>query len=262
MSLVFSSICPHPPIIIPTIGQENLSLVKKTIEAMERLEKVFSSSNPETLLIISPHGTIFKDAFSINFSEIYNGNFNQFGDFTTDLNFDPDLEIIHRLKERLEQKLPVVLVSEKKLDHGSLVPLYYLTKNIKPKIVPIGYSFLDYETHLKFGEIIKEEIINSSKKIGVVASGDLSHCLTKDAPGGYSPRAEIFDKTLIDFLERGNFEKILKIDKDLIEEAGECGLRSILILLGILQEMNVKPELYSYEAPFGVGYLVMNFTFY
>lgn len=42
--LCFSSICPHPPIIIPEIGKENLKLVKKTTEAMNKLHKEFKKS--------------------------------------------------------------------------------------------------------------------------------------------------------------------------------------------------------------------------
>jgi len=259
MSLVFASIAPHPPIIIPNIGRENLSAVRKTIRAMEKLEKEFAKASPETTLIISPHGIVYADAFSINFSETYSGNFRQFGDFTTDLKFNSDIEFLYHLKEKIETKLPVVLIREENLDHGSFVPLYYLTKNVKPNLVPIGYSFLDFKTHLKFGRIIKEEIFNSKKKIALIASGDLSHCLTPDAPCGYSPRAGIFDKRLVKLLKDKNIKGILEMDKSLIEEAGECGLRSFLILLGILEKINYQPKLYSYEAPFGVGYLVMNF---
>ena len=41
--LVFSAIVPHPPILIPALGQENLNLLKKTTEAMEKTaEKLFS----------------------------------------------------------------------------------------------------------------------------------------------------------------------------------------------------------------------------
>lgn len=259
MSLVFASLCPHPPIIIPNVGQENISSVEKTIKGMEKLEKKFFQAKPETAIIISPHGIIYPDAFSLNFSEIYVGNFHQFGDFITNLEFKPDLELLHHLKEKIEEKLPIVLVSEKNLDHGSLVPLYYLTKNLKPNIIPIGYSFLDFEKHLEFGKILKEEIFASKKRIAVIASGDLSHRVTLEAPAGYSPKGEIFDKKLITLLKNKDLKGILEMDKDLIEEAGECGLRSFLILLGILSETNYQPEFYSYEAPFGVGYLVMNF---
>ena len=34
--LVFSAITPHPPILIPLVGKENLEQIKATIEAMEK----------------------------------------------------------------------------------------------------------------------------------------------------------------------------------------------------------------------------------
>lgn len=259
MSLVFSAIAPHPPIIIPTIGQENLSLVRKTVRAMEKLEKDFYQANPETVIIISPHTPLHPVAFSLYFSETYFGNFQSFGDLATNLDFNPDLEFLHRLKERVEQKLPIVLVKEENLDHGTLVPLYYLTKNLKVNLVPGGYSFLSFEDHLKFGEMIKEEIFSSKKRVAIIASGDLSHRLTPEAPGGYSAQGKVFDDQLIKMLKKKDLKKILELDKNLIEEAGECGFRSFLILMGVLKEINYQPKLYSYEAPFGVGYLVMNF---
>lgn len=259
MSLVFASICPHPPIIIPTIGKENIATVKKTIRAMTKLEKDFKAAAPDTVIVISPHGPLYQDAFSINYADKYIGKFQQFGDFSTNLEFSPDLKFLYRLRERLEQKLPMVITQEENLDHGSLVPLYFLTQRIKPKLVPMGYSLLDFETHLEFGRLIKEEIMASKKKIAVIASGDLSHRLTEDAPAGFSAQGEVFDKTLVKLLEKKDIQGILEMDKNLIEEAGECGLRSFLILLGILKNINCQPKIYSYEGPFGVGYLVLNF---
>ena len=47
--------------------------------------------------------------------------------------------------------------------------------------------------------------------------------------------------------------------KGLIDDAHECGLRSILILQGILSKIKHDPKMLSYEHPLGIGYLVMNF---
>jgi aromatic ring-opening dioxygenase LigB subunit len=35
-----------------------------------------------------------------------------------------------------------------------------------------------------------------------------------------------------------------------LENAGECGTRSIVMMFGTLDGMRLKPELYSYEGPF------------
>ena len=63
----------------------------------------------------------------------------------------------------------------------------------------------------------------------------------------------------MDALSRLDTHAILNLDEDLIEHAGECGLRSIVILLGALQGLSATPHILSYEGPFGVGYLVASF---
>lgn len=269
--LSFAAITPHPPIIIPSIGKENLRVVEKTAEAMKKLEEKFIKTNSEIIIIISPHSPIFADAFCLNLSDKFEGNFHQFGDFTTKMNFAGNLELTYQLRKKLAiAEIPLNLITEVELDHGSLVPLYYLTKNFQPKadppraeknfsIIPIGYSLLDFQKHFEFGEKIKEEIALSNKRVAVIASGDLSHRLTFDAPAGYSPKGKIFDQKLISLIKKKNTNAIFKLDPSLIEEAGECGLRSIIILLGVLKNLNYQPEILSYESPFGVGYLVANF---
>jgi aromatic ring-opening dioxygenase LigB subunit len=52
----------------------------------------------------------------------------------------------------------------------------------------------------------------------------------------------------------------MNIDQNLIEKAGECGLRPLLITLGALKDYEVTTDLKSYEGPFGVGYGVASFT--
>jgi AmmeMemoRadiSam system protein B len=260
--LSFAAITPHSPVIIPTIGKEKLDIVKKTVFAMQTLEEELRKIQPEIIVIISPHGQIFKDVFCLNLAEKYYGNFQSFGDFQTKLEFNGNLELTYKIREKTETSLPLTMISELNLDHGVLVPLYYLCKNLKDfSILPISYSFLDFQKHIEFGEEIKEEIMLSEKKIAVIASANLSHRLTFDAPAGYSPSGKIFDGKLVEFLLKKSINQILNLDPKLIEEAGECGFRSILILLGIIKNLNYTPELLSYEAPFGVGYLVMNFKF-
>jgi len=112
--------------------------------------------------------------------------------------------------------------------------------------------------HLEFGKNLKEAILNTAKRIAVIASGDLSHCLTENAPAKFNPAGKEFDDMLIKLLKKEDAQGIVNLDKILIENAAECGLRSILILLGILNHIKFQTKILSYEAPFGVGYLVAN----
>jgi MEMO1 family protein len=69
-----------------------------------------------------------------------------------------------------------------------------------------------------------------------------------------------FDQELINLLKKKEIKKIINLNKK-YPKAAECGLSSFCFSLGILEESgtNYQPEILSYQAPFGVGYLVVNF---
>jgi aromatic ring-opening dioxygenase LigB subunit len=248
-------ITPHPPIIIPGIGRpEDLKQVKKTVDAMEKLRADLEKANPDTILIISPHAPTDPNGFLINSEAELKGSFADFG-LDEYFSFQNDYEIMEKIGYQSDMAGILVHFHSSFLDHGALVPLHYLTKNIKPKIIHCSFSFLDFQTHFRYGEIIGKILREAGKKIAIVASGDLSHRLKEGAPAGYSPEGKKFDEHLIKMLSQRDISGILNFDPNLVEEAGECGLRSIIMLLGILQG---KYEFccLNYEGPFGVGYLV------
>lgn len=263
MSLVFAAITPHPPLLIPTIGKEALPKLAKTAAAFARLEEDLYLAKPEVICIISPHGRLLSDAFTINFCKEYKTDLREFGDLTTRLKFKGGGHLASRIwQETKRASFKSVLISEPKLDHGVAVPLYYLTPHLpQVEILPIGFATnLPAKIHLDFGTLLKEFIMKSSRRIAVVASADLSHALTSDAPAGFNARAAEFDAAVQELLATRNTAGLVQLDEGLVESAAECGLRSILILLGILRNMHYTFEAFSYEAPFGVGYLTANFV--
>lgn len=262
MPIVFAAFVPHPPVLIPEIGKDNLKELVKTEEAMKKLEQELYAAKPESILIISPHGQILPDAFNINLNADYKANFKDFGDFGLELKFKSDYMSIQEIRaaDETQKDVSIVLSSQPEIDHGFSIPLYYLTQHLKNiPIIPLTYSALNYQQHFAFGQFLHRQLSKISKRFAIIASGDLSHKLTKDAPGGYSEKGREFDDKLVSLIKKNNISGILKIDSNLVQEAGECGLRSLIILLGIIESLNIKPEVLSYEGPFGVGYLVCNF---
>lgn len=261
--LSFASICPHPPIIIPEIGGTEIKKCQKTISAMKKLTDSFSQTKPETIIVITPHGSIDPNQMTILGSQVLSGDFRQFGHPEISQKFKNNQTLIEQIRNTaLADNLPVRILQASELDHGVLVPLYYLCQNIikLPKLIVIAYSLLNTKIHFAFGKIIGQVINRSDKKIAVIASGDLSHRLTPDAPAGYSPRGQKFDQKLMTLLKNNNIYGILNLDNNLVDAAGECGLRSIIILLGVLSHFSYQPQILSYEGPFGVGYGVVNFN--
>lgn len=260
MSLVFSAIVPHPPILIPEIGKENIQHLESTLKAYEKLKIKLEKINPETIIIISPHSDIQENVFTINSYPQFIGDFEDFGNFSVKKTWKGAVGLIGKLSEALETKNNLSLISKEGLDHGASVPLFQLTENLpNVKVIPLSFSELSKQEHFEFGKLLKKEIINCKQKIAVIASGDLSHRLSRNAPAGYSSKGKKFDKKIIEFLLKNNLKQILDMDEKLINEAGECGFRSILILLGIMHNVKHIPKLLSYEFPFGVGYMVMDF---
>jgi len=56
MPIVFACLSPHPPIILPSVGsKEDREKVKNTISALETLAEKLRNSEPDVILISSPH---------------------------------------------------------------------------------------------------------------------------------------------------------------------------------------------------------------
>jgi len=267
MSLNFAAITPHPPIIVPPIGkEEDLQKVSNTILAMKKISSKFKEAEIDTLIVISPHMLIYPDRFSIAGMKKLFGSFAQFNQPDLVFEFENNLELANRINEAANAQGVKTLLYDNsgeffELDHGIMVPLHFLTcQQENPfKVLPIAYSEQDRATHFTFGQIIRDVIKEYPERVGVIASGDLSHRLISGAPAGFSKEGKIFDKKLVNDLKKNKFKDILYYDEEFIEDAGECGYRSILILSGILDGSDANPEFLSYEGPFGVGYLVLNY---
>jgi len=174
------------------------------------------------------------------------------------------IESLEKLGEKLKESNPdSIIISAPHPDWGFNVPLFFLAKDFKGEIKTYLMGMESPVFYFEQGKKAYHETCNikpKTRKIALIASGDLSHCLKEDGPYGFNPDGPKFDKTLIDSLKKKDIKTILKLD-EMYPEAGECGLRSFCFILGILEESKIdyKPEILSYEGLFGVGYLVANF---
>ncbi len=265
MSLLMAGFSPHPPLAIPDIGRDNLKEVSDTIDSLKELGREVVESDPELLITISPHGTVMRESISIIDEDVVRGDFGQFGYSNISFERKVDTHFIDILKKNASKEgFHTISLKDRdgtKLDHGVLVPLYYIQEaGLKDiPIVPINMAFWDYHELYEFGKIINQTIEEENIDAVVVASGDLSHRLKPGAPAGYDENAEEFDKEFVRLIDENQLAQIKDMDKGLIHRAGECGHRPMVILSGILSEHKVQTDLKSYEGPFGVGYAVASF---
>lgn len=259
---VLGIVAPHPPIMVDAVGGSEARATADSAAAMRKLADLLARFSPDTVVIVSPHAPTFADAFTVTTAERLHGDLAQFRAASVTHDVAGDTALARAIvQESTALKLPVVAREEvlhgraEGLDHGVLVPMSFLDPDNAYPLVVASFSGLPPADHAAFGRAIRRAADRLGRRIAFVASGDLSHRLTPQAPAGYSPHAHSFDEELVRHLSHGDFHAAANMDEREREEAGECGWRSFLILGGFLEGTDAQPRVLNYEGPWGVGYL-------
>ena len=263
MGIVATFMLPHPPIVIPKIGKGDLKLVQKTVDAYEEAAEKIGQIQPETIVIISPHHTLYADYFQISPGKKGKGNLGQFNvpQVSVSAKFDEDfVEKLSHVADAHGIPAGVKGATSKTIDYGAVIPLVYVNKYWKNyKLVHMGISGLPLVSHYELGKCIKETAESLGTKTVVIASGDLSHRLKPDGPNGYRKEGAEYDAQLMGIMERCEFDRLMDFDEGFRALAGECGHRSFTVMAGALDKTDVDAKCLSYEGVTGVGYGVCVF---
>lgn len=263
MGILAGFMVPHPPLIIPDVGGGEEKKIHKTIEAYQKTAKMIGRLQPETIVLLSPHQTMYADYFHISPGQGARGDFGQFRAGQVSMEVTYDTEFVRMLCEAAEDTgLPAGTMGEreKKLDHGTMVPLYFVNQYwTKYRLVRIGLSGLPLTVHYRLGQCIRAAAQSLGRNTVVIASGDLSHKLKEDGPYGYQKEGPAYDARIMDVMGRGAFGELLEFSEDFCEKAAECGHRSFTMMAGAFDRTGVEADKLSYEGPFGVGYGVCTY---
>ena len=262
MSVVGAFMVPHPPMIVPEIGQGSEKQILRTIRAYEQVAREIASLRPETIIITSPHATMYSDYFHISPGQRARGSFADFRAPQVSFEEEYDEELTDGIcLLAAERGFPAGTLGERnsRLDHGTMVPLWFIRQKYDGfRIVRIGLSGLSLKEHYAFGMMIREAVEAADRNAVFVASGDLSHKLQKYGPYGFAPEGPVYDERIMDVCARGSFGELFSFDEAFCEKAAECGHRSFVIMAGALDGMAVKAKALSHEDVTGVGYGICN----
>lgn len=264
MSILACFFLPHPPIILKEIGKGEETLAIKTIDSMNKMATKIAELKPETIVVISPHSVIYDNYIGIASQNTFNGNFKEFNAKDVVIECDNDLELVAEIsKEANLSSFPAGTLDsfDSNLDHGVMVPLYFIKKKYSDfKLVRCSVSNLEAIQNFEFGIMLTKAIENILKKCVIVVSGDLSHRVNSRSPYGTSTEGSVFDRAIVETLTYGNFKELFSFESDFVKSAATCSLEGLQMLAGILNQKSFTPKLYSYEAPYGIGYAVASFT--
>ncbi len=256
-------IMPHPPIARHSVGRGEEKRISVTLESYKKASKMIAEDAPETIVVISPHNVMYRDAFYIAKGRTYKEDLSQFRAPDDGLAAEYDTELSDEIAKLFsENGIPFVYDDrgEGRPDHGTAVPLLFVNEEYTGyKVVRIAPCLLDNETLMLAGNLIERAAAHVGRKMTFLASGDLSHKLTVDGPYGYAPEGPEFDARITKAMREGDFEAFRCFDDGFLDDAAECGLPGFIMMTGALRDYHVDPVFFSYEGPFGVGYAICAF---
>lgn len=253
-------IMPHPPLMVPGIG--DASLMRNTITAAKEIAGEIAELKPDTILVISPHAMVFRDFLHISDQPLFQGSFSDFGRSDIRMSFENNLELVKEIVSEAEKEgLPVgtglnFLPSESRLDHGCMVPLYFVREvypNFKLVVIPVaGFGYTDL---YRCGKLLQKAVSQTGCNAVVIASSDLSHKLKSDGPYGYTKEGPVFDAKVKECVEKNDVDGLMNMNERFVHKAAMCGLPSIVMGYGSLDGCEPDSTVLSYEGPYGVGYM-------
>jgi aromatic ring-opening dioxygenase LigB subunit len=253
---VFACIAPHGGELIPELQGSNPARMAATRENMKKLGSHMYAAKPDYLIVLTPHGTRINGRFSIADSERMLGSWEE-----NNLTYEMERPVARNLaklliEEACKNNLPASTInfgtsegpiSCLPLDWGAIVPLRFMPE--VPIVVITPSRELSFEQHLQFGKALRNAVLQSDKRVGLIASCDWAHAHEETGPYGYHPAARELDKKAVELIKINQLENMADFSAEFIEAAKPDGIWQTLILAGAIPKEERKVEFLSYEAP-------------
>lgn len=255
---------PHPPIIVPAVGKGEEHKIEDITRAYEKAAEEILASQPETIVIVTPHGPSYADYIQLSSGPSARGDLQAFGDFTDHFLAQYDEELV-KAAEKLatEQGIPMGTLGRQRqdLDHGTMIPLYFLrNRNPEIRIVRVSVGGPGDLIHYQARKILAQAASQLGRKIAVVASGDLSHCQKEGTHYGYRACGPAYDEKMMNIMGSASFDELLQMPVSEPDEAMACAQKPFAVLAGTLDGQSMQAETLGHSAVFGVGYGVVTYT--
>ncbi len=274
--LVFACIAPHGSMIVPLLNEEGSQKALATRAAMEELGRRMVVAQPETIVLITPHGHRVDGAFSLLNNERVRGELSDEeegsgGGFI--LVFEVDKELNAAIVEAAQTlQVPVTRIGYavpddpdfyQPLDWGASVPLYFMGSMLhpRPKVVIAcpDRGNMPWELFPTFGKAIRQAAESLDRNIALIASADMGHAHDENGPYGFDPASAEYDAATIEAIKAQDPGRLLTFDSNWVERAATDSYGQILNLHGAIEGTNFRGELLSYEVPTYFGMMCVGY---
>ncbi len=252
--------------MVPELAGGTQALAAETTEGMLRLAAEMKRARPDTIVIATPHNLRLLRKIGVVVAENSSGRVVA-GDKSISLQAKCDVDLAFELLSSAEGAgIPVVganygtesgPLSNLAMDWGTLIPLWFFLRlnRLGSKIVIVTPSReIPLEENFRFGVKVAELAERGKKRVAFVASSDQAHAHAKTGPYGYSSKAAVYDRRVVEAIEEDRLADILKFDPSLVDEAKPDSLWQMTMLAGALSQVRMTGRMYSYQV---AGYFGM-----
>ena len=269
MPITFAAAVSHVPGMTAWPEAAPVAQKDRIYGAFAKLRGELDASGTDTLIALtSEHWTNFfldhMGAFCIGRAERYTGPVEPWLKVEkAELRGDPQLAA-EILEAAYASGFEPGFAYELEFDHGTMVPLHFLAPRMDRPVVPVLFNTLaspqpSARRCLELGRVIGRVAARSDKRIGLIATGGLSH-----DPGekNHGVIDQDFDHRFLSAMAAGDAERLARYTRAEFAKAGGGAfeLLSWVALAGALDGR--KGEVVAYEAikPWATGVGLMTFT--
>lgn len=267
--IVYACVTPHGGEVVPSLAGKRLKQLAPTRAAMRKIAVLMKEARPDTIVIATPHNLRMPKHIGVVIAENSSGTVTN-GRKRVRLRAKCDVDFANRMIEVAEQRgLPVAganygalegPLSDLAMDWGTLVPLWFLLRGRKAKIVIVTPARgVPLEQNFEFGRAVADAAEREEKRVAFVASADQAHAHKKSGPYGYDRRAEEYDRRVADAIRGNELETIMRMDPDFVAAACPDSLWQMTMLAGVSSVVPMEGELLSYQVPTYYGMLCASF---
>ncbi|HEY3265391.1 MAG TPA: extradiol ring-cleavage dioxygenase [Armatimonadota bacterium] len=271
MPLCFACLAPHGWLTIPLLCGPEGSLAAATQAATRELGRRMAAARPDTIVLITPHGTMIEGAISLLntpsvIGDIADLPWSEGSLHSFRLGFAVDRALNAAIAERSRAlDVPVLRVANQmefaplSMDFASLIPLWYAGADLWPRPDVViacpdrGAKAVSGEECVRFGRAVGAAAEASGRRVAFIASGDLGHAHDANHAYGYDPASAEFDALATECLRENALERLLSVDAAWLRRARTDAYLPLLALHGALEGSGWQTELLSYEVPLYFG---------
>jgi MEMO1 family protein len=252
---------PHAPVLVPAVGGTRAAAAAPVIAAMRRAAAAFVAAAPDLAALVSPHAPCPPGRLGLAAGPHLRGTFARFGRPATGIDLPGPGHapwLVDWVARLAAGGLPVATLPCDDLDHGAVVPLWFLAEAgwCGPTLV-LSLPPPENDNLVQTGRSLAAALAAAGLCAGMVASGDMSHALQPGAPCGFHPLAAAWDRTFIERLAARDAAGWLALESDpLRRTAAEDAWDSVRLVMAACGDDFSQVACPAYAAPFGVGYAV------